>query len=102
MDILSIGSEHSVRKVRSSVIKPRKKRNALSLGEKLIEQLEQGGFQREIVITMGVSKTKIQQIRIHCFSEQIRKAIQETAIPIQSKLKTSRAHNQRLTSPLVL
>jgi Trp operon repressor len=37
------------------------KRNALSLGEKLkvIEQLEQGGSQREIAITMGVSKTQI-------------------------------------------
>ena len=96
MDMLSIGSEHSVRKVWSGVIKPRKKRNALSLGEKLkvIEQLEQGGSQREIAITMGVSKTQIQQI--HCSSELICKAIQETAIPMQSKLKTPRAHNPEL------
>ena len=54
MDMLSIGSEHSVRNVWSGVIKPRKKRNALSLGEKIkvIEQLEQGWSQREIAITM--------------------------------------------------
>ena len=73
MDMLSIGS---VRKVWSGVIKPRKRRKALSLGEKLkvIEQLEQGRSQREIAITMGVSKTQIQQI--HCSSELIRKAIQ--------------------------
>ena len=68
----------------------------MSLGEKLkvIEQLEQGGSQREIAITMGVSKTQIQQI--HCSSELILKAIQETAIPMQSKLKTPRAHNPEL------
>ena len=43
---------------------------------------------------MGVSKTQIQQI--HCSSEVIRKAIQETAIPMQSKLKTPGAHNPEL------
>ena len=43
---------------------------------------------------MGVSKTQFQQI--HCSSELIRKAIQETAIPMQSKLKTPRAHNREL------
>ena len=78
------------------MVEPRKKRNALSLGEKrkVIELLEQRGSQRKIAITMGVSKTQIQQI--HCSSELIRKAIQETAIPMQSKLKTPRAHNPEL------
>lgn len=81
---------------RRSIIKPRKKRNALSLAEKLkvIEELKKGHTQREMAISLGVSKTQIQQV--HSSSKQICKAIQEAAIPAKSKLKTSKARNPEI------